>query len=75
MISICMFIMYRKNKHLQSLLKQVPTHPYEYIDLNTVSPDSPAIKSVPTDSTYYTTMGPVENLANTDPTHLYANLK
>ena len=75
MMSICMFVMYRKIKHLQSLLKQVPTHPYEYIDLNIVSPDSPAIKSVPTDSTYYTTMEPVENLANTDPTHLYANLK
>ena len=74
-MSICMFIMYRKIKHLQSLPKQVPTHPYEYIDLNTVSPDIPAIKSVPTDSTYYTTMEPVENLANTDPTHLYANLK
>ena len=67
--------MYRKNKHLQSLPKQVPTHPYEYIDLNILSPDIPAIKSVPTDSTYYTSMGPVENLANTDPTHLYANLK
>ena len=75
MMSICMLIMYRKNKHLQSLPKQVPTHPYECIDLNTASHDSPAIKSVPTDSTYYTTMEPVENLANTNPAHLYANLK
>ena len=75
MMSICMFIMYKKNKHLQSLLKQVPTHAYEYIDLNTLSPDSPAIKSVSTDSTYYTTMEPVDNMASTNPTHLYANLK
>ena len=47
MMSICMFIMYKTNKHLKSLLKQVPTHSYEYIDLNIVSPDRPAIKSVP----------------------------
>ena len=75
MMSICMFIMYRKNKHQHSLPKQVPTHPYEYIDLNTLSPDSPAIKSVPTVSAYYTTMKPVDNMASTNPTHLYANLK
>ena len=34
---VVIVIMYRKNKHLQSLLKQVPTHSYEYIDEYSIS--------------------------------------
>ena len=68
---VVIVIMYRKNKHLKSPLKHVPTHPYEYIDLNIVSPDT----TDPKDSAYYTPMESVHNQANTNTTPMYMNLK
>ena len=73
MLGICMYVMYRKIKHLQSLPKE-PPHPYEYIDLNIVSPESAGTLSPPKDSTYYSPMQSVGTQPSSA-TPNYANLK
>ena len=65
--------MYRKIKHLQALPKE-PPHPYEYIDLNIVSPESAGTLSPPKDSTYYSPMQSVGTQPSSA-TPNYANLK
>ena len=73
MLGIYAFVMYRKNKQFQSLPKE-PPYPYEYIDLNIVSPELAGTLSPPKDSAYYSPMQSVGTQPSSA-TPNYANLK